>query len=236
MICRRPLVEAGSCGDDDSVVGEECRIISASKQGPRFDRTLPVAQADKDANLILLCPSHHKQVDDQTQQYTADTLRILKAQHEAWVVSTLSKPSGLPPVRITRVKEQEPAHLVRLTSGREVFAAIDGACASEFDHDDLDSVDEVDLVAGFFQTLQDYADLSGSLEARARVEAAYHLGERLDQLHEAGFWVFAGRDVRRVEGGVGGPAPLPIAVVRVIRDDNPEIMKFNLGETSGHDT
>ncbi|MDZ4278132.1 MAG: hypothetical protein U1B78_03220, partial [Dehalococcoidia bacterium] len=34
-------------------------------------------------NLILLCQAHHKIIDDQPERYDADSLRRMKAEHEA---------------------------------------------------------------------------------------------------------------------------------------------------------
>lgn len=44
------------------------------------------------------------------------------------------------------------------------------------------------------------------------------------ELQEAGFWVFGGREVRRLEGGMGAPSSFPVAILRVARATNPEIM------------
>jgi hypothetical protein len=235
-ICRHTLVVDATLRDDDSVVGEECHIVSPKERGPRFDPTFPQSQVDDAGNLILLCRVHHKQVDDQTQTYSVDTLRAKKAEHEAWVSSALSKQAPLPPVRVRRVKENEPSHFLRLRSGREVFAIVDRASAYQFDHDDLKSPEEVGLVAAFLQDVQEYGEMSEDLEAGRRVEAAFELGEQLEQLEEAGFWVFGSREIRRLEGGVGQPAPFPIALVRVVRDCNPEIITLDFTESAGQES
>jgi len=42
-------------------------------------------------NLILLCEMHHKMVEDQSKTSTAEILRKLKANHEAWVRTSLAE-------------------------------------------------------------------------------------------------------------------------------------------------
>ena len=48
---------------------------------------------------------------------------------------------------------------------------------------------------------------------------------RLEELEQAGFWVFGERQVRRIEGGTGAPSPFPVAILQVLRATNPEIIK-----------
>lgn len=227
-MCRQELVVDATPGDDESVVGEECHMVSGKGQGPRYDPTFPRDRLDRPRNLILLCRVHHKMVDDQHKNYTADVLCTLKANHEKWVSSTLTEEQPVPPVRVRRIKENIQSHLVRLTSGRAVFAIIDGACAFAFEHDELKSEAEVELVSGFLQEAHDYGDSSGDLGTADRVKASFEMSARLEELEGVGFWVFGGREVRRLEGGVDPPSPFPVAIVQVLRVNNPEFMKVDL--------
>jgi len=218
--------------NNESVVGDECHIVSGKGQGPRYDQTFPSDRLDEPENLILLCRVHHKMVDDQHETYTADVLRTLKSNHEKWVTSTLTEQQTIPPVRVRRVKDNVPTHLMRLASGKDVLAIVDGAFAFSFDHDELKSQPEVELVSGFLQDAQDYGDLSGDLDAGERVKTAHEINEHLKELEQAGFWVFGDREVRRLEGGIGSPSPFPVAILRVLRVDNPEIIKVDLTEAA----
>lgn len=231
-ICRRELVVDATALDDESVVGEECHIVSGKGQGPRYNSSFPSDQLDESKNLILLCRVHHKMVDDQFETYTVDVLRSLKANHEKWVSSTLTEPQVTPPIRVRRIKENIPTHLNRLTSGRDIFAVVDGASAYAFDNDELKSELEVDLVSSFLQEAQDYGDVSGSYEAGDRVKAAFEMTALLEELDQAGFWVFGGHEVRRLEGGVGAPSPFTVAIVRVLRPSHPEIVNLDLAKSA----
>jgi hypothetical protein len=231
-MCRHELVVDATPADDESVVGDECHIISGKGQGPRYDPSFPPDRLDEPENLILLCRVHHKMADDQHETYTADVLRNLKANHENWVSSTLTEQQPMPPIRVRRIKDNIPTNLMRLTSGQAVLDLVDGASAFAFEHDELKSQPEVELVSGFLQEAQDYGDLSDDLEAGDRVKAAFEISARLEELRQAGFLVFGGREVRRLEGGFGSPSPFPVAILNVLRADSPQIVKVDLTKFS----
>lgn len=104
--------------DSESVVGDECHIVSGAESGPRYDPNFPAADADELANLMLLCRIHHKLIDDQAETYTADLLRGMKANHEKWVEEKLKDKPHIPPVRIRRIKSEVPSELPAVTSVR----------------------------------------------------------------------------------------------------------------------
>jgi len=87
--CRSELIMDATPHDNESVVGEECHIISGKSKGPRYDPEFSVDKIDSYSNLILLCRIHHKIIDDQSETFTTDILRQLKANHERWVTETL---------------------------------------------------------------------------------------------------------------------------------------------------
>ena len=62
--CRIKLVVNATEADDQSLVGEECHIVSSKAGGPRFDPTFPTSRLDEYENLILLCRVDHKTIDD----------------------------------------------------------------------------------------------------------------------------------------------------------------------------
>lgn len=223
-LCRHVLVVDATSLDDESIVGDECHIISAQGQGPRHDPSFPVEQLDDAGNLILLCRVHHKMVDDQTETYTVQLLRELKTNHERWVSTTLSNEKRPSQVRIRRIKENIPAHLPRLSSGRDLLNLISGAFGFSFEHDEPQSEEEAEFLAGFLQEMQDWGDLSSDLGAGDRVKAAYRMTNLLLKLEQAGFWAFGGRENQRMEGGVGAPSAFPVAHLRLLRTTNPEII------------
>lgn len=84
-LCRSELVMDSTLTDDESIVGEACHIVAKEPDGPRGDSDLDQERRDKYQNLILLCNTHHKQIDDQVNGFTVARLLELKASHEEWV-------------------------------------------------------------------------------------------------------------------------------------------------------
>jgi len=94
-LCHRHiLVAERTSADDDAVVGDEAHIAAQSLGGPRYGECAR-GEVDSYENLILLCKTDHKRVDDQPQHFTVARLRQIKTEHEAWVERTLD---GLPGV------------------------------------------------------------------------------------------------------------------------------------------
>jgi hypothetical protein len=87
--CRRHLVEDVSETDDPTLVGENCHIVAESDGGPRSDPTVPFAERNRYANLILLCRVDHKIIDDNEAIWTVEKLKKLKSSHETWVEQSL---------------------------------------------------------------------------------------------------------------------------------------------------
>lgn len=233
MICKKELVVDATLEDAESIVGEECHVISARKDGPRHDASYKSEKLDSYENLMLLCRTDHKMVDDQAVTFTVEILHQMKATHEVWVSQRLAEEQRLQPVRYRRVKENIPAFLFRLSTGKEVLDIVSNAMAYAFDHDELSSPEEVELVSGFLQTAQDWGDLGDELEAGGRVQTAYDLTQALKELEEAGFFVFGGREVQLLEGGVqASPSNWPVAILRVLRKENKEVICVDFSKNS----
>jgi hypothetical protein len=103
--CRSEVIMDATSEDDESVVGDECHIVSGKPKGPRYDSEFPVDEIDSYTNLILLCRVHHKMIDDQSETFSADILRKLKENHEKWVADALESASLLEGLSTTRSNE-----------------------------------------------------------------------------------------------------------------------------------
>lgn len=77
-VCKTPVVHR------DVKIGEMAHIIARKKGGARGD--LPF-QGDINGynNLILLCPNHHTEVDNNPAAYPPETLHRIKDEHEHYV-------------------------------------------------------------------------------------------------------------------------------------------------------
>jgi hypothetical protein len=79
--CGRLLVEDVE-GAGASILGVEAHIVARRPNGPRGVAVAETELGDALANLILLCPLHHKIVDDHADTYTVDVLAAMKLAHE----------------------------------------------------------------------------------------------------------------------------------------------------------
>lgn len=66
----------------NAILGEICHIEAQSIGGPRFNTNLSAKEIDSESNLMILCPTHHKLVDDYPDNYTVEVLRKMKDEHE----------------------------------------------------------------------------------------------------------------------------------------------------------
>lgn len=229
-VCKNKLIYEATIKDSDSIVSDECHIISTQKNGPRYEAN---DNYDKDSydNLILLCKIHHKLIDDQPETFTAEVLKSLKSNHEKLVADRLS--------RITmetksetqkRNNPDEIKYMPRLNSGKEILDVVAGVYQFGFLNDELENKDELNLISSFIQEVQDYGEIYSDLESGARIEAAYYLSKRLKEIEAEGFWVFGVRENLQKKIANKSIGIWPTGTINVIRNTNPVIMKFDLNE------
>lgn len=94
-ICKLELTADGSL----ETLGEMAHIIARSQNGPRGNQNLLISDRDSYDNLILLCPTHHVEVDKDSTAWPIERLRGVKADHEAWVSEQL----GIGGIRVTPI-------------------------------------------------------------------------------------------------------------------------------------
>lgn len=218
--CKSRLVLDASAQDAESVVGEECHIISGALGGPRHDPSFPPAAVDGLENLILLCRVHHKLVDDQPETFTAAMLRGLRTNHEAWVQERLTATSEPKPVRLVRNRQDIPQHLVRVLMAKSLVDAAAGTFgvypAYPADLDDA----QLSAVRDLFQNLTDWTDL-GLDDVSTRIDAQRSLSDDLNALDQLGLRVYVAQERQRLEGGVVPPSSVHLLHVRIVRADDP---------------
>lgn len=196
-------------------VGEECHIVSSRPSGPRH-RTLD--NYDIFENLILLCRNHHTTIDQNVIKYTENEVLKIKATHEKWVKETLDN----------KINEDIPAFLTRVTTGKELVDIIKDVYGYKFDNDEVSTTEEAEKIGNFLEVLKDWGDNSELLDATDFAKISLDLKRDIDELEKMGFFVFGQRTREKVEHR----AIWDIAVIRVIRKDNPIIIKIDLQNAS----
>lgn len=76
-ICKRLLA-----GETNELIGEQAHIISSKPNGPRGGTPIAQSKIDSYENLILLCPTHHAEIDKDTNSWTVEKLKETKKIHE----------------------------------------------------------------------------------------------------------------------------------------------------------
>jgi len=76
-------------------LGEQAHIIGESENSPRGKSPLTLEERNSYFNLILLCPTHHTIIDRDPEDYPAEKLHIIKAEHELWVEEKFSESKDL---------------------------------------------------------------------------------------------------------------------------------------------
>ena len=214
--CRCELVLDRSTADDsEAVVGDECHIIGQKVDGPRGVASDGRDVIDEYDNLILLCKTHHKLVDDQPVKFTVEFLLLLKTAHETWVKKCLEplKQEG---------KQPKILLLDRIETGKQLMAILGGVCSHLPDHEEPQNEQEMELLGGFLQEVQDGIDIWGEVESTDRVRMGFGLSKIIKELEEAGFYVFALAVKQRVKLG-DKEEFWPSGIVTVVRKTNPGI-------------
>lgn len=202
------------------MLGEEAHIVSEEPKGPRF-RPMPIKEVDAYANLLLLCPSDHKTVDEQVVYYTEQRLQTLKFEHEKWVKDKIS-----PTTPATRVRDPEagkPVVLQRMDTGKELMSVVARTFTIHHNSPESRSSEEAELIGDFFQNTSDYIDIWDDIGPSERIEAEFWLSGEITRLREAGLIVYAAARNHVLEGGVGAPTPWPVAYIDIRRSDDETI-------------
>ncbi|HKG39310.1 MAG TPA: HNH endonuclease signature motif containing protein [Conexibacter sp.] len=107
-ICKQKLtMDPRHGGDRIALVGNECHIVATNRGGARSSG-ISRDGVDDYTNLILLCASHHKLVDDQPGTFTVDRLLQIKGDHERWVDEALDWRTAVPEDVWARILSETP--------------------------------------------------------------------------------------------------------------------------------
>lgn len=217
MICRIELVQQ-EAADINVIVGEECHIISKTRQGPRGTVEYIRDHDDYD-NLVLLCANDHKRIDDIVGVYSVAKLRLLKTQHEEWVRSTLQRD-----VLAFANDKLNIKSLALVTTGKQLVNLVRGAYAFDFDHGDIRNADEASLIGGLFEELKDYGDVLSEMSYDGVINWELDLNKQIKQLGELGILLFGVRRSLRITQGDTDMGVWQVATVVAVRHDNPSIV------------
>ena len=223
-ICGCELVIDATEEDRESIVGEECHIVSGQTEGPRYDPSFDREQIHSYANMLILCCVHHKVIDDQPSTFTAENLRELKENHER-------KMSSRYRLKDKRTGGSRPEFLTRVTSGKELVPMVQKMEVSSFDHDELESESDIQLVGGLFDFINEWNMILDEVSETEKIRVGIGLSESLRELEKAGYWVFAGTSTEAFQvPSTQEDIDMFGLRLRVMREDNTEIQKITLDD------
>jgi len=219
LLCRIELVQQTDGVKENVIIGEECHIISSSDKGPRGN--IPYDDDyDGYANLILLCANDHKRVDELTDIYTVESLRLFKVVHEAWVKTTLEKD-----VTAFANDQQNVKSLPKITSGKQIVDIVNGAHMFDFNHDELKTEHEAAEIGGLFEELKETGDILSDIGYAETAKFGVHLNEEVEKLKLMGFVLFGMRRKLRLRNSKKEDLGVyETASIIAVRQDNPSIV------------
>ncbi len=217
-ICRCSLTQDETAADPAAIIGMEAHIVSEQPGGPRY-RPMQIGEVDHYLNIILLCPNDHVRVDRQPGSFTESKLLEIKADHERWAKQRWDRHR---PVHLRDSKPGAPIPLYRATKGADVIDVVGNSHAFQYDKPNDLTEDEVELLGGFLQDVNDWMDIWGDIGPAGHLRAELEVGQRLDELHRAGLVVYVGSRNQILEGGTGSPSRWQCAVLTIHRSATEE--------------
>lgn len=224
-ICRVLLSVEKSDSLDETLIGEECHIISKSKQGPRYEEKESF-NYDSYGNLVLLCRNHHSLIDQQCEKYTTELVRKIKRDHEEWVSEKLHDNKSKLTV-IKRIEDNIPEVLIEIKDGKTLFGLIKGVMAHNLDYDEIRNDVEKEIIQEFSCCISETIDVWDLYEENSFIDLHFILDEMLKKLNSNRIMVFGENEMMSLTGGNSQEdTPWKVAHIKVVHSDNPELVKM----------
>ena len=193
-----------------------------------------LAQREVDGASVIL-PVWHDVTDVQVRAYSAPLADRVAARWNgdplavALAVIKTVRPELFEQIeRALKESNKESMPLSPLHSGGDLAQVLSGTMAFEVGNDEPKSEEEMEFVAGFHQSIQDYLDVIDNLDAGDRVRMDYELSEEVRKIQQGG-WLLFGRKVRRaVPRGKEGER-WPVALLVLARKDTTSVFALEDG-------
>ena len=88
-MCRIELSQDANAANSSFTLGEQAHIVGEKEGSARWSNVLTLDERNSYHNLILLCPTHHTEVDKNEADWPVEKLYLRKSTHELWVKETL---------------------------------------------------------------------------------------------------------------------------------------------------
>jgi len=101
--------------DKGSPIADICHIEAANIGGTRYNPAMNDEQRRSFENLILLCPNHHREIDN-SEEYTVEKLRDIKRTHEEKFQNNSKEVSESAFLRLMNSIENQLSYLIDLSA------------------------------------------------------------------------------------------------------------------------
>jgi hypothetical protein len=89
-ICRKELTQDKESITASFTLGEQAHIVGEKEDAARGKSLQTLNERNSYHNLILLCPTHHIEIDKNEDDWPIEKVHQVKSEHELWVFETLS--------------------------------------------------------------------------------------------------------------------------------------------------
>ena len=205
----------------------EVHHIKAKADGGKdtFENAIPLC-FDCHAEVRQYDPKHPKGIKFSEQeliQHRDNWYKITKFGNQ----KVKDEDASIASIKIYRQKDYQDIHLLKISSGQELLAIADKACALEYAYDEPQTEEEANAIADIGQVLNDIINFIDVYQTNERILFAYELNDKIKELDKAGFWLFLAIEKRVVTGGIEKPKCFPILLARVVRKGNSKIIKVS---------
>ena len=196
------------------------RSVTSSPRSPGARDQASPRRGDLDGyeNLVLLCPTDHKLVDDQPAAFPPARLREVKREHETWVSTTLDEPKKPGQIQSRWIVPQNlNVTLVKATTGAQLLELMSRTLAYHFHETEPSDECELELQANLLQDLADFGDIYDDIGTANQMREKFQMTNRIAELKRAGFEVYVG-EYRRILEINGTRSTFPTAIVRIVHE------------------
>ena len=188
-----------------------------------------LAQREVGGQTVIL-PVWHKVTDAEVRAYSPPLADRIAGRWEDGLVVVAARilevvrPDLIEEVgRELRELGKKLVPLPELHTGRDLAQILSGAMGFITGHDELRDQEELEVVSGFHQYIQDWTDIISELDAGERVRMEFDLLGKVRSLHEAGWMVFGKQGKRQI--GSGSTAEMwPVAIVILARKGTTQVI------------
>src|SRR5207302_4179151 len=130
----------------------------------------------------------------------------------------------IPAIKIRDPEAGKPVMLQRIDTGKALMNVVAHTLAAHHYNPEPRSIEEAEVIGGFFQNATDYRDIWDEIEPSGRIQAEFSISGAISRLLEAGVVVYAGVKEHVIEGGVKAPEPWPVACIVIYSKDDEAII------------